>query len=110
MHELDSAAFRILVRDRADIVGPVVIPTPEHNLTLYGLPKTDLLLSCSHLFVFNEPGLAPLGLVLHLNPRRGRSKWRVQEVSKSRLYHVFCLDLVVNFLLVIYFCTGASMN
>ena len=25
------------------------------------------------------------------------SHWKVQEVSKSRLYHVFCLDLLINF-------------
>ena len=28
------------------------------------------------------------------------SIWRIQEVSKSRLYHVFCIDLLLNFLLV----------
>ena len=29
-----------------------------------------------------------------------RSNWKVQEVVKSRLYYVFCLDVFVNFSLV----------
>ena len=28
------------------------------------------------------------------------SHWRVQEVSKSRLYHVFCIDVLLNFCLI----------
>ena len=29
------------------------------------------------------------------------SKWRVQEISESKLYFVFCLDVVLNFCLVV---------